>query len=245
MKLRAIVLTSQCPPGPPEAPSISGLPEISLREGDDLVLTCRSRPDGSPPTLKWFRQGEYIENQNQSVVEGASVSVSRLYLRVSRKENDVEFGCQASNGNHFPSVSQKTNFSVYFEPLTARLFLTKRSAGVEGPSLTHSQVGQELQLNCQAGNSNPPAKIAWYRNGQLVTGGETIVKPGDNGGYIVTQIYLINAGNPVTSQDNEALYKCVVTNPAISGNNVAEEYRLNVRCESFGLLLSPESSYQS
>ena len=112
LKLSAIVLTSQCPPGPPEAPSISGLPEISLREGDDLVLTCRSRPDGSPPTLKWFRQGEYIENQNQSVVEGASVSVSRLYLRVSRKENDVEFGCQASNGNHFPAVSQKTNFSV-------------------------------------------------------------------------------------------------------------------------------------
>ena len=102
---------------------------------------------------------------------------------------------------------------------------------MEGPSLTHSQVGEKLQLNCQAGNSNPPAKIAWYRNGQLVTGGETIVKPGDNGGYIVTQIYQVNGGNPITSMDNQALYKCVVTNPAISGNNVAEEYRLNVRCE--------------
>ena len=195
------------------------------------MLTCRSRPDAAPPTLKWFRAGEYIENQNQSRVQGDSVSVSRLYLRVSRKDNDVEYSCQASNGNHFPSVSQKTNFSVYFEPRTARLYLTKRSAGVNGPSQTHSQVGQELQLNCQAGNSNPPAKIAWYRNGQLVTGGETIVKPGNNGGYIVTQIYQINAGNPITSLDNQALYKCVVTNPAISGNNVAEEYSLNVRCE--------------
>ena len=120
---------------------------------------------------------------------------------------------------------------MYFEPRSARLYLTKLSAGVEGGELHHSSVGERLQLNCQAGNSNPPAKIAWYKSGQLVTGGETIVKPGANGGYVVTQIYKINGGNSVTYQDNEAKYKCVVTNPAINGKNVAEEFVLNVRCE--------------
>ena len=165
------------------------------------------------------------------VAVDSSVSEAKLYLKVSRRDNNVEYSCQASNGNHFPSVSQKTNFSVYFEPRTARLYLTKLTTGLDGREKLYSHVGERLQLNCQAGNSNPPPKFAWYKNGQLVTGGETVVKPGNHGGYIVTQTYQVNGGNPVTFQANNTSYKCVVTNPAINGKNVAQEYVLDVRCE--------------
>ena len=117
-------------PGPPEAPTISGLPSISLREGDNLVLTCISRHGSPLPTLKWFRyspscycnyclsilsllfrQGEYIENQNFTR-QDSDQSVAKLFLVVSRADNHVQYSCEASNGDHFPSVSQKTNFSV-------------------------------------------------------------------------------------------------------------------------------------
>ena len=48
---------------PPEAPTISGLPTNSLREGDQLTLTCNSHHGNPLPTLKWYRQGEYIQTQ--------------------------------------------------------------------------------------------------------------------------------------------------------------------------------------
>ena len=48
---------------PPEAPSISGLPTNSLREGDELTLTCNSHHGNPLPTLKWYRQGDYIPTQ--------------------------------------------------------------------------------------------------------------------------------------------------------------------------------------
>ena len=49
------------------------------------------------------------------------MSESKLYLKVSRMDNNVEYSCQASNGNHFPAVSQKTNFSVGLRSLSSHL----------------------------------------------------------------------------------------------------------------------------
>ena len=57
------------------------------------------------------RQGEYIENQNFTK-RADEQSVARLFLVVSRSDNHVQYSCEASNGEHFPAVSQKTNFSV-------------------------------------------------------------------------------------------------------------------------------------
>ena len=62
------------------------------------------------------RQGEYIENQNFTRKENDQ-SVAKLFLVVSRADNHVQYSCEASNGDHFPSVSQKTNFSVNDDPL--------------------------------------------------------------------------------------------------------------------------------
>ena len=61
--------------------------------------------------LIFTRQGEYIENQNFTRKENDQ-SVAKLFLVVSRADNHVQYSCEASNGDHFPSVSQKTNFSV-------------------------------------------------------------------------------------------------------------------------------------
>ena len=61
--------------------------------------------------LKWFKQGEYIQSQSYSLVE-ESHSIAKLFLVVSRTDNDMQYSCEASNGEHFPTISQKTNFSV-------------------------------------------------------------------------------------------------------------------------------------
>ena len=58
------------------------------------------------------------------------------------------------------------------------------------------------------------------------------MKQGDNGGYLVTQVYMLNGGNPISSLDNGAKYSCAVSNPAISGNTVTKDFFLNVRCKS-------------
>ena len=126
---------------------------------------------------------------------------------------------------------------VYFEPRHARLYLTNinndKSAadGLETPEVAYSAVGDRLQLNCQSGNSNPPAKFTWYRNGREVRGGQTIVKQGPNGGHLVTQVLRLNGGDPITSLDNGSKFSCMVSNPAINGNSVTKDYTLNVRCK--------------
>ena len=49
---------------PPEDPNISGLPSNYLREGDSLTLSCIANQGSPLPTLKWFKQGEYISTQS-------------------------------------------------------------------------------------------------------------------------------------------------------------------------------------
>jgi len=215
---------------PPEAPTISGLPQYSLREGDPLELSCISRHGSPLPMLKWFRQGEYIENQNFTRKENDQ-SIARLFLVVSRSDNHVQYSCEASNGDHFPSVSQKTNFSVYFEPKYSKLYLSQDNdaAPEEVREVAHSRVGDRLQLNCQSGNSNPPAKITWHKNGNEVRGGPLTWKQGKYGGRWVTQVFKLNEGNPITSLDNGSKFSCTVSNPAINANNVTKDYILNVR----------------
>ena len=92
-------------------------------------------------------------------------------------------------------------------------------------------MGDKAKLICDAGESNPTATITWFRNGREVRGGQKIVKQGDHGGYLLTQEYQLNGGNPISSLDNGAKYSCSVSNPAISGNTVTKEYFLNVRCK--------------
>lgn len=210
---------------PPEAPSISGLPSKSLREGDPLTLSCIAQHGNPLPTLKWFKQGEFIPTQSQRTVAD-SHTIADLTLTVNRRDNDMEYSCEASNQAHFPSVSQRTNFTVYFEPDIARLSLSK--SGPAAPDILQARVGDRLQWNCAAGNSKPAAKITWFKNGFETKGGPVSASPGKYGGVKLTQVYLINDGMPVTSKHNGANYTCVVANPAILGRNVTRTTTLDI-----------------
>jgi len=211
---------------PPEAPSISGLPTNSLREGDELTLTCNSHHGNPLPTLKWYRQGDYIPTQTFSEVSN-SHSVAKLTITVNRRDNDMVYSCEASNQALFPAVSQRTNFTVYFEPDSARLYLSR--ADPSAPEIVRAQVGERLQLNCAAGNSHPAAKITWFKNGVEVRAeGPISSSQGNYGGVRVTQVFLLNEGQPVTSGDNGANFTCLVENPAIQGRNISRKFNLNV-----------------
>jgi hypothetical protein len=128
---------------PPEAPSISGLPSNSLREGDSLTLECIAQHGNPLPTLKWYKQGQLVPTQTFTTVAD-SHSIAKLTLTVDRKDNDMVYSCEASNQAHFPSVSQKTNFTVYFEPEMARLYLSR--AEPNSPEILRAKVGEKLQV---------------------------------------------------------------------------------------------------
>ena len=74
--------------------------------------------------LKWFKGGEIIESQNFSSVEDEH-SIAKLFLLVSRTDNDVQYRCEASNEARFPTVSQITNFSVILISLLNYLKFTQ------------------------------------------------------------------------------------------------------------------------
>lgn len=92
-----------------------------------------------------------------------------------------------------------------------------------------------LQLNCEAGNSHPPAKITWFKNGRETQGGLFSHSQGKFGGVRLTQIFRINEGQPLASKNNGENYTCIVANPAINGKNITRHFKLTVRCKSFFL----------
>ena len=112
------------------------------------------------------------------------------------------------------------------------MYLSMLGTAEGGPEVAHSTAGDRVQLNCQSSNSNPPAKITWFKNGNEVRGGAIDVKPGKYGGVRMSQVFKINEGNPITSEDNGSRFSCTASNPAINGNNVTKQYILNVRCKS-------------
>ena len=65
---------------------------------------------------------------------------------MSRKDNDMVYSCEASNQAQFPSVAQRTNFTVYFEPDRAQLFLSRAEPGAPEIIGATARVGDRLQV---------------------------------------------------------------------------------------------------
>ncbi|XP_061075628.1 neural cell adhesion molecule L1-like protein isoform X2 [Conger conger] len=159
--------------------------EKGLVKGDKLELECIA--EGFPtPTIEWTKEGKVGHEKP----EKATIENHGKLLTILKVDADDEgmYTCRAEN-SHGHDVYK---FDVKVEE-PPRWLVEPRSQ--------LATIGSEVQINCSASGSPPPA-ITWRMNGQLLED-TTVANRNVLGGTIV----LRNA-----QPDNSAVYQCEVSN---------------------------------
>ncbi|XP_032921119.1 obscurin-like protein 1 [Catharus ustulatus] len=124
--------------------------------GQRVELWCQlSRP---APPVHWYKDGEEVEAGESLVLEQEGLQC-RLVLPCARPQDAGEFVCDTGGD------------SVFYTVTVAEVPVRIVSSNKEGP---HSYVvGQRVELWCQL--SCPVSPVCWYKDGEEVEVGETLV----------------------------------------------------------------------
>ncbi|XP_050957482.1 B-cell receptor CD22-like isoform X2 [Labeo rohita] len=169
---------------PPSNVSVSISPSGEIVEGDSVTLICIS--DSNPPALNfsWFRGGMFVGS-------GRIYSISKI-----SSDHSGEYKCMPIS-EHGEKYSDAVTLNVMYPPRSVSVSISPSGEIVEGDSVT---------LICIS-DSNPPAKINWFK-------GETFVGSG--------RVYSISKIN----SDHSGEYKCKCINKY--GEKRSDAVTLNV-----------------
>ncbi|XP_041037216.1 myelin-associated glycoprotein-like isoform X2 [Carcharodon carcharias] len=155
-----------------------------IREGSNITLTCSS--ESVPPIshYTWFR----IEGNTSTQLNTSSRALS--FTPVTR-ENDAGFYCTARNpvGN---STSNITHLNVQYKPeISQQSECTRRSERVTCVCVANSNPPGDLTWHLPSanisGNQTHGGFVSWQvRDGHLVTGSLTLMRPQDEGGVMAS-----------------------------------------------------------
>ncbi|XP_078665720.1 cell adhesion molecule 2-like [Branchiostoma floridae x Branchiostoma belcheri] len=180
-------------------------------EGDSPVLPCRITYDPNV-NLFWTLQPvninivlkhpdgrvEVPEKPFKGRVE--FVDGKRLRIRnVSRLDDSSVWGgeYQCSQGSR---TGERSHLHVRHPP--SRVAIT----GYNSSSTLHP--GDELQLTCNASDSNPEPSYSWFKNGQKISSDSTLtfdpIKLENNGDIIICKVNLRDANRPVFEWEGES-----------------------------------------
>ncbi|BHF60411.1 myoblast fusion [Sparganum proliferum] len=138
---------------PPAKPTIVGAPVTHpIKMSHAYELTCISEKGNPPPELSWTKNGQPLVTTYKQATTAAGVSL-KLELVSQVKDNGAELRCVAKNDASPEGVmSDPVALNIMFPPSYANL-TSRRAESVAA--------GEELELMCETGLSNPPAGIKW------------------------------------------------------------------------------------
>ncbi|KAL1281335.1 hypothetical protein QQF64_000138, partial [Cirrhinus molitorella] len=158
-----------------------------VTEGDSVRLTCKSSCTLTDrATFIWYRNSQPLTERRDTNNE--------LLLQSVRREDAGRYSC-ALHGHTY--ISPAVHLNVTYAPKNVSVFISSSGEIVEGDSVT---------LICSS-DSNPPAKIIWFK-------GETFVGSG--------RIYSISK----ISSDDSKKYRCKSINK--HGGKYSDTVTLNI-----------------
>ncbi|CAL4103782.1 unnamed protein product, partial [Meganyctiphanes norvegica] len=216
----------------------------TVREGQDVTLTCRAK--GHPePTIVWRREDNaeiVLENDNRvpslrgiggagagssgsskSQSQGSALQVEGDTL-VLKKVNRLQMGsylCIASNGIP-PSISKRANLKVQFPPVA---WVPQQLEG--------AYIGQELTIECHT--EAYPKSINYWTN----TKGDMIVADSRYTPIVAEQSYMVYMKLRIHSvqKDDFGHFRCIAKNSLGETDGSIKIYDRQIYCPPDPLLL--------
>ncbi|XP_015599513.1 nephrin isoform X4 [Cephus cinctus] len=160
---------------PPGMPYIDGYTEgETVRRGQQVDLTCRSRGGNPPAQVVWFRNDEQITTVYRTE---PTFSENVLSFEAKAQDNKARFRCEVSNIMSVAPLKAYVDLTVLFAPT---------AAVITGP--TEAKAGERVKVTCTTENSNPPSDIKW-------------VVAGRNFQNSTSRTYLAPQGGSITTSD--------------------------------------------
>ncbi|KAL5288106.1 hypothetical protein ACFFRR_008764 [Megaselia abdita] len=176
-------------------------------EGASINLTCLSSGGKPAPRVSWWKEHALLDESYDTLPDGTVKNVLHLH-RISRKDLNSVYTCQASNGHVLPPLSKTIKLEMILQPLFVRL------QGLNHP-LT---AGVSTTVTCASSGARPPPQILWHKGGVEVRGTQSTSPDGNN---TISQLNLI----PLP-EDNEKQVTCsVATEPKLNNGFYLKDYR--------------------
>ncbi|XP_068966078.1 nephrin isoform X1 [Bombus flavifrons] len=164
---------------PPGVPVIEGYTEgETVKRGQQLELTCRSRGGNPPAQIVWYRNNEQVRTVYRT--EG-SFSESVLSLIAKAQDNNARYRCEVSNIMSVEPMKVHADLTVLFAP-----------SGVTITGPTEAKADEQVVITCTTENSNPPADIKWTVDGHNFESNASRTEPAPQGGWITSSNVTFN-----------------------------------------------------
>ncbi|OXU27526.1 hypothetical protein TSAR_002284, partial [Trichomalopsis sarcophagae] len=156
-------------PGPPY---IEGYVEgETLRRGQQVELTCKSRGGNPPAQVVWYRNGEVVHSVYTT--EGhVSKNVHAFIAQAS--DDKARFECKVSNVMSVTPMTAHVDLSVLFAP-----------TGVELTGPAEARAEERVTITCTTDISNPVSEIKWVVDNHRINSTSKVI-PAAQGGFITT-----------------------------------------------------------
>ncbi|XP_058810158.1 nephrin isoform X2 [Phymastichus coffea] len=156
-------------PGPPY---IEGYAEgETLRRGQQVELTCKSRGGNPPAQVVWYRNGEVVHSVYTT--EGR-ISKNVHSFIATASDDKARFECKVSNVMSVTPMITHVDLSVLFSP---------NKVDLSGP--TEAKAEEQVTITCTTDISNPVSEIKWVVDNHKINSTSQVI-PASEGGFITT-----------------------------------------------------------
>ncbi|XP_049818879.1 nephrin isoform X2 [Aethina tumida] len=184
------------PPGKPFIHGYTGGAHIPA--GTVQKISCTSSGGNPLATLTWYKNDKKIHSTTKSTDKSVS---SEITILTNVTDNEARYRCEAANSATEIPFFETITMSVYFPPDHVKI--SKQPQDLKP--------NEEATLICDSSSSNPPAKLAWWREGIPVPGLFNSTKPGLHGGTVSSIELKLN----ISEQLNGIVYTCSARNEAL------------------------------
>ncbi|XP_015594587.1 hemicentin-1 [Cephus cinctus] len=198
---------------------------LTLREGQEAVLSCVSRYGNPPALIKWFIGGEEVEplrdQTNATEVDSPKTWAAHSLLRVhgQRENHGLPIRCLTLHPSSSLPSSAESRLDIHYSP-EVKLETSPRvltAALVDSASF--------MSLKCTA-DANPPATIKWFKDSVSLTSNNIVLLAQDHSESNKTVSGSELRFEPIKKED-AGLYSCKALNAI--GESPPANYRLDVQ----------------
>ncbi|KAK7156740.1 hypothetical protein R3I94_006700 [Phoxinus phoxinus] len=158
-------------------------PNVFLHSGTTLRLVCFSSGGNPTGQLVWLKNNKVVPTASKQVSSERGVSRD-LLLTLQPSDNLATYRCDSSNKAK-KVLSAQCKLRVLFPAVSVKIVAKQKEL----------RRGQDLDLDCLAGSSNPTANISWSLGPIMLKGVDQAPKKAEFGGMSRTSKLSLNLGS--------------------------------------------------